>query len=259
MKLRKCEHCSKIFNPHDRQTRKQRTCSRACTNAARTKSLVGQRFGKLLVIADGPYFPSKKWRYSGSKVKCDCGNEKFVRNSNLKRGLTRSCGCVTRKHGFFAANCKIGVPKAGSTYHSWRNMMRRCYDPRNPSYLNYGGRGIRVCDQWRNDFKRFVNDVGDRPIGKTLDRIDNDKNYQPGNVRWATAKEQARHRRNNRVVVVEGIAAPVTQHCERYGIGSTKAYLRLDAGWTPDNAFLVPDQSRSKTARKKYGRPELTT
>ncbi len=150
----------------------------------------GQRFGRLIVCGEYPQ-PRSRDRID---VRCDCGTTKTVALHNLLKN-TRSCGCLAREkvaaRGRDAAthgHCVGGSPSP--TYMTWVSMNKRCYTPGANGYHNYGGRGIKVCDPWRHDFAAFLADVGERPAGRTLDRIDTDGDYEPGNCRWSTPSEQ---------------------------------------------------------------------
>jgi hypothetical protein len=164
------------------------------------KDLTGHRYGLLTVVKHvGVSAAGALWR-----CKCDCGGEKIVRANSLRTARTRSCGCLNSARTRKGIAIKHGHTKKGGycspTYFSWRAMIARCCNPNHEHYASYGGRGIVVCDRWR-DFENFLSDMGERLIGTTLDRIDNDGNYEPGNCRWATAKQQRNNRRKRRVVV----------------------------------------------------------
>lgn len=130
-----------------------------------------------------------------------------------------------------------GTSKSSPEYEAWRDMKKRCYDPSNVMFARYGGRGISVCASWRDSFERFLADVGPRPEGKTLDRRDNDKNYEPENVRWATRAEQNRNRSNTRFVDFKGRKIPLKQAAEELGVPYDRLLKRIMAGW--DDAHVL--------------------
>ncbi len=126
--------------------------------------------------------------------------------------------------------------RGSPTYVSWMGMKGRCLNPNNEAFARYGGRGISVCSAWL-DFAGFLSDMGERPHGSSLDRIDNNGDYEPGNCRWATSVEQARNRRSNRRISIDGVSATVSEWAERSGIPKTRIIDRLDAGATPREAI----------------------
>lgn len=159
----------------------------------RMKFEVGERYGRLVIKAR---IPNKDRRFICT---CDCGGEREVCGSNLRQRRILCCGCVrprgpARKHGYYS-----GGSGADPHFNSWKSMIHRCINPKNKQYKDYGGRGITVCDRWRT-YENFLADVGPRPPGKSIDRIDNDAGYSPGNVRWATKTMQANNQRKPRIL-----------------------------------------------------------
>lgn len=165
-------------------------------------NILEKRFGKLLVIKESG---RDKWGQVIWLCKCDCGNERIVTGGNLRtRGNKNSCGCVKAerfrktytKHGHTCqSKDSKGRPKASREYRSWQGMKKRCYDPKHINFHNYGGRNITICDRWLHSFESFISDMGTRPPDYTLDRIDPNGNYEPGNCRWASWQTQARNKR----------------------------------------------------------------
>jgi hypothetical protein len=160
--------------------------------------ITGHRFGRLTVLE----IAHKEKRPAGSRVfwrcLCDCGKESAVAGDKLKSGHSTSCGCIARE--ILAKRCIIHghsyVGKRNPTYTSWANMLQRCQNPKHPKYLGWGGRGITVCERWQT-YQSFLDDMGERPPGLTLDRIEVNGPYAPGNCRWASALEQRLNQRRN--------------------------------------------------------------
>ncbi len=204
---------------------------------------IGEVYGDLTVV--GP--PTPKESKAGKRENyylchCSCGESKVVRGASLKRGTTKSCGCLTRR--LAKEKCTTHGMSKTKVYSVWLNMRRRCYEPSNNRYKSYGAKGIRVCDRWL-DFNLFFLDVGDLPFeGATLDRISPLGDYEPSNVRWASQKQQQRNRANNRKFTYGGESLTSSEWAERLGVGpKTMATRLLGRGWSIERALHQPIRS----------------
>lgn len=199
------------------------------------EDLVGKTFGRLKVLvrvsncADG---------HSLWKCRCTCGNIKMARGSRLNLGRVSSCGCLTIE-ALKKANTIHGL-RNSKTYKAWLRMMSRCYNPLDSSYKNYGGRGITVCPKWKNSMLKFYRYMGERPSGMSLDRIDNDGNYEPKNVRWATRKQQNNNTRRTRFIKFNGKRMSMKMWGAEVGINCKCIQYRLNHGWTVKEALTTP-------------------
>lgn len=165
---------------------------------------------------------------------CDCGNEATVLGFLLRQGQTQSCGCLARET-IAAVNYSHG--KADKPiYRIWRSMMQRCYDKNSHAYSRYGARGISVCERWQ-DFEKFYADMGDRPEGMSLERVDNDGDYSPENVVWAGAKAQARNRRSTVYLEHDGQRKSMAEWAEETGVKIATLWARVNRGMPVDIAL----------------------
>lgn len=201
------------------------------------KDYAGERFGNLVALrlVERDADRNHKWLF-----RCDCGNEKVSRIRNVTGGRTTSCGCVFRAQ-MIQRNTTHGLSRQHQReYRSWKDMRGRCNTPTDSDYADYGGRGIRVCERW-SDFAVFLSDMGERPDGHTIDRIDVNGDYEPGNCRWAPAKVQANNKRSNHLIQMRGETRTLQQWCEEFGIDPSKVRYRLKQGWALDRAFSNED------------------
>jgi hypothetical protein len=184
--------------------------------------LTGKKFNKLKVTR---YIGKTKRGISRWLCLCACGNKTIVNSDSLKNGNTKSCGCLYKgndnafKHGHTA-------PKTFKTYHSWDDMIKRCNNPKNKYYKNYGGRGISVCERWLR-FENFLEDMGKCPKGLSIDRINNNRNYYKENCRWATTKEQNRNKRNNLTLACFEKSQLLIEWAEEYKVNYKTLWNRI--------------------------------
>lgn len=187
---------------------------------------VGQKFGRLTVKErHGQRKGSVLWLCS-----CACGKEKVITGGHLLGGNTKSCGCWLK-------DFKVTHGMSGSeTYNTWEHMKRRCNSVEDKRYKDYGGRGIKVCERWEK-FENFYEDMGERPKGMTIDRADNDGNYEKKNCIWATPSQQSRNTRSNRMIKYRGEERCLTAWAEELDVNRSTLIKRIDRGWSIPRAF----------------------
>lgn len=194
--------------------------------------LSGNRYGRLLVteftrVAVSPCGSKNSvWR-----CLCDCGKFIDVLAVSLKSGNTASCGCYKLESITKHSLCD------SATYKSWSGMKSRCLNPKTPLYYRYGGRGIKVCDRWL-DFNNFLADMGERPHGASLDRINNNGDYEPSNCRWATRKEQANNTSSNNRITFNGVTKNLHEWASALRISTASLHKRLK-NWPLEQALTI--------------------
>lgn len=207
--------------------------------------LSNQRFGRLTAIRQSGLnqYSKRLWL-----CLCDCGNERLVITRHLLIRKTKSCGCLRREEHPNARAAKLShgrtvghdaTGRLDPTYAIWIGMRSRCNDQKQPSWKNYGGRGILYDPRWEQ-FENFLEDMGERPSGLTLDRIDNNAGYSKSNCRWATRKQQNRNNRRTRFLEHKDRRLPTTDWAEVVGLNRSTLYNRLHAGWSVERALTEP-------------------
>lgn len=215
-------------------------------NAA-IKDCTGQRFGRLLVVAfHGSPDGNALWL-----CRCDCGSERVCHGTALRNGHTTSCGCLRTEHlnrirrTTHFKHGLAGTPVA----RVWEAMIRRCEVPAANSYPGYGGRGITVCQRWRESLAAFSEDMGPRPPGATIEREDNDKGYEPGNCVWADATTQANNTRRSRRITHDGRTMTLAQWAREAGLDPSALRLRIKRGWPFARAIVEPLRQTARGGR----------
>lgn len=204
------------------------------------QDLTGMKFNMLTVMRRAPDkynrkgYPQKMWLCI-----CDCGNEVIVRHYALLSGGTKSCGCYSKQR-----HLKQNGLSHHPLYRKWQGMIRRCEKPNSHAYENYGGRGIRVCKEWRDNYLAFyewaINTGYAKGNGLSLERIDNDGDYSPDNCRWATYREQQNNKRRSRFVTYNGKTLTVAQWERETGIKRYTIIGRLNRGWSAERVLTTP-------------------
>lgn len=188
--------------------------------------MVGGRFGRFTVVARDE---SRRGGQAYWLCRCDCGQVKSVNGSSLRRNLSTSCGCLQKQRT--SAARRTHGRTGSSEYKTWLAMRGRCLDPGHTIFHKYGAKGVTVCERWKDSFENFFADMGEKPTrAHQIDRIDNEKGYEPGNCRWATAKEQARNRTTTRLFTHDGITLCIQDWALRLGLNPKTARTRIAAG-----------------------------
>ena len=205
--------------------------------------LTGKIFGRLTVV--GKLEIKDKYNNFLWACKCECGNEKITNTPSLNSGQTSSCGCLHKET--MSALLKTHGMKHTSEYRVWAGIKRRCYNKNEDNYSDYGGRGITMCEKWKNDFMAFYNDMGLRPSkDHSIDRKDVNGNYCKENCRWATSTEQANNRRNNRFYLHNGVSRTLAGWCRELNLKYSVVWERLELGWAFERAITEPINDRKR-------------
>ena len=203
------------------------------------EDITGMTFGRLTAIArDGSAYPVR-WFF-----KCACGGTvRSYRTGHVKSGVIKSCGCLRREVGLRTKT--HGMSKTG-IYKTWESGKRRCHDPGHKQYQSYGGRGIIMCEKWRDSFESFLSDMGPQPSPKhSLDRINNDGNYEPEKCQWADSIQQANNRRTNVNLTFNQETRTVSQWAHILKINTTTIHNRLKLGLPPGQVYVGNLQHRT--------------
>ena len=206
-------------------------------------NIKGERFGKLVALE---FMPKTEKRRSCWLCLCDCGKECYRNVTELRIGRTKSCGCLRKKvtSEKFRKHGQTGT----RLYQTWINMKGRCYNEKNHSYEDYGGRGITVCEKWRYDFQTFEDWALKNGYEEslTIDRVDVNGNYEPENCRWANYEQQARNTRTAVMITVNKSTRHLLEWCEITGADYDTVYGRIRHGWEEVEALITPKGERRK-------------
>lgn len=202
----------------------------------------GTRFTRLVIVEEGiPHISRSGAVLSTSICKCDCGNTKQILNRSLKTRHTTSCGCVHKEmlskrvttHGHSR------LEHVSKTYRIWMAMHSRCENPKQENFKFYGGHGIVICPRWK-DFRNFLMDMGECPSGYTIERVNNNGNYEPSNCVWATRSVQLENKRSTKHVTINGETHCVAYWVRKFGVWRNTYDNRIKRGWTALRALGLP-------------------
>jgi hypothetical protein len=213
--------------------------------------LTGERFGRLTVLSKAQTITYKNHR--GRTItwdcQCDCGSRLRVPGCSLRTGNTQSCGCLHKD--IMTIHGESTRQRRTPEYTAWVAMKARCSDPNHPSYQYYGGRGITVCQRWKDSYADFASDMGRRPPGHSIDRINNNGNYEPGNCRWATRREQSDNQGHHPTILMhDGKSRTITEWAAIAGLSRSALRTRLQRGWTLESALATPKISSQEQAAR---------
>jgi hypothetical protein len=198
------------------------------------ESLVGKKFERLLVLEESERSKNRNRMWL---CQCECGKTKVIVGYNLKNGSTRSCGCLRSE--LLSIQKDWHKKSLSPEYKSWGTMIQRCTNPKNKKYPDYGGRGIKVCDRWK-DFRNFYKDIGEKPSHRhTIDRIDVNGDYEPSNCKWSTPSEQGNNKRNNIIIEYNGESGTLRYFSNKYGLVYETLYRRIKKGIEPTTALTA--------------------
>jgi len=217
--------------------------------------MIGRRFGRLTVEAAAPKAPDGKARWL---VRCECGGAKEVRHSNLPRSVSCGCDLFDRNSAAHTVHGHGRKGKRTSEYNTWLGMIARCHNLNSKDYGRYGGRGIKVCPEWHGPegFQRFIDHIGPKPgPGYSVDRSDNSRGYEPGNVSWSTPNGQAINRRSSRVLQYQGKSQTIAAWAREIGVSQAVISLRLKAGWQVARALTEPAGPTGPKPKKERSLP----
>ncbi len=207
------------------------------------EDLLGRRFGRLIVVREDEA-PSRATRWICT---CDCGISKSFLASNLKIGRSQSCGCLAREVRANSPHKTIHGMNGTPEQRAWVAMKQRCKNPKNPQYKHYGARGISVCYSWDRSFENFIRDMGSRPNGTSLDRIDNNAGYTKENCKWSSIDDQLSNRRITRKIHFNGELIAVSKVAKQLGISRKMITDRLDRGVSEADAVRIERWVRPPT------------
>lgn len=207
-------------------------------------NITNQRFGNLTVLRQSANMNKK----TAWECLCDCGNVVTVTTSNLTCNRIKSCGCMKKE--LLIKRNSTHNQRNTHLYEVWKSIKQRCKNPQSYAYKNYGGRGITICKEWNNDFKAFSDwsyangyTTENRTSEKTkltIDRINNDGNYEPSNCRWVTRSHQCKNKRNNKVILYHGKSLCLVDWCKELNLHYTTISGRISRGWSIEKSFETP-------------------